>query len=94
MNDGDGCLTLCILVAYLIGGILLGVSLGIVAQQRGGIALGTVTATAGILTVTGEATMIDDENGPMLVVIERQGDTVLSTSYLRDWTLIERTVGE
>ena len=86
-HDNDGCITFVIIAVSFAA---IGFAAGTIHGDSAGTDLGTVTATAGVLTVTGEATMVDGENGPMLVVVERQGDAVVSTSYLREWVRVER----
>jgi hypothetical protein len=85
-HDNDGCITF-VLIAVSFAAI--GFAVGTIHGDAAGIDLGTVTATAGMLTVTGEATLLDGADGPVLVVVEQQG-AVESTSILREWTLVER----
>lgn len=86
MNDDAAYGPMLLLLAV---GLLVGAALGWSYAGEHGIALGTVTATAGVLTVTGEATLLDGADGPVLVVVEQQG-AVESTSILREWVRVER----
>ena len=89
MTNNDGCITFVLIAVAFCA---IGFAAGTIHGDAAGTDLGTVTAAQGVLTVTGEARVVPGENGPMLVVTERQGDAVVSTSYLRDWVIVEREV--
>jgi len=89
MTNNDGCITFVLIAVAFCA---IGFAAGHMHCDARGIDLGTVTAAQGVLTITGEARVVPGENGPMLVVTERQGDAVVSTSYLREWVRVERAV--
>lgn len=93
MRDAEeGCITLVVVVIVFIMGVFLGSALGRNAQQREGIDLGAVTATEGVMTVTGEGWVVVRDGETLLLVTETQGEAVMSTSYLRQWTQVQREV--
>lgn len=86
-HDNDGCITFVIIAVAFAA---IGFAAGTIHSDAAGTDLGTVTATQGVLTITGEARVVPGENGPMLLVTERPSAAVVSTCYLRDWVRVER----